>query len=278
MRHVISTWDDIVWNGDVHVVDKFLQICEFPFTMFRKTTVPIPCEGYYVRSVIAFSLAFSPLWFALYLYRSSDVNVLNFWEYYLVYWAVAAAAAAGVVRFAPGGEGNMAIMFSIPIALYGFVMAATWIDTIADTLVSVLSFVGIMLSIPPPVLGLTLLAWGNSMSDLSANMTMARKGLANMAMTACFAGPVFNILVGLGLGFSSLAAKTGVAEREVGMSPSVLTGFLFIALNTASILVAGLFIGKGVISQKYGYVSLVLYAAYVVTSICLQYSKYGDDE
>lgn len=45
------------------------------------------------------------------------------------------------------------------------------------------------------VLGLTVLAWGNSIGDLSTNMAMARKGLANMAMTACYAGPLFNLLV-----------------------------------------------------------------------------------
>ena len=45
------------------------------------------------------------------------------------------------------------------------------------------------------VLGLTVLAWGNSVGDMSTNMAMARKGLANMAMTACYAGPVFNLLV-----------------------------------------------------------------------------------
>ena len=45
------------------------------------------------------------------------------------------------------------------------------------------------------VLGLTVLAWGNSVGDMSTNCAMARKGLANMAMTACYAGPVFNLLV-----------------------------------------------------------------------------------
>ena len=47
----------------------------------------------------------------------------------------------------------------------------------------------------PQVLGLTVLAWGNSIGDMSTNLAMARKGLANMAMTACYAGPVFNLLV-----------------------------------------------------------------------------------
>ena len=57
------------------------------------------------------------------------------------------------------------------------------IDVIADKLVNVLSFIGIVLRIPSSIMGLTVLAWGNSMADLSANVTMARKGLANMAIT-----------------------------------------------------------------------------------------------
>jgi sodium/potassium/calcium exchanger 6 len=122
------------------------------------------------------------------------------------------------------------------------------------------------------------LAWGNSMADLSANITMARKGLANMAMTACFAGPVFNILVGLGLGFSSLAAQTGVPERNVSLSPSVLAGFVFLTINAACILTAGMVFGKGRIFKPFGYLAISLYIVYVVTSIGLQYSKYGDEE
>ena len=62
-------------------------------------------------------------------------------------------------------------------------VAATWIDAVADKLVAFLEFVGIMLRIPNSIMGLTVLAWGNSMADLSANLTMARKGLANMAIT-----------------------------------------------------------------------------------------------
>jgi len=279
LSHASSVWEDIVWNGDVHPVEKFLLLCELPITALRKVSVPIPCEGYYVRAMVALSMAVSPGWFAYYLWRSNDVNVFSFWQYYLIYWITMIIGAVAVLRFAPAGSDSdlMSVYGSVPIALYGFVIAATWIDTIADSLVSLLNFIGIILNIPTPVLGLTLLAWGNSMSDLSANMTMARKGLANMAMTACFAGPVFNILVGLGLGFSSLAAISGKAERNVSLSPSVLTGFFFITVNAALILTAGLFFGKGRIVKQYGYLSLALYAVYVISSISLQFSKYGDN-
>merc|ERR1711865_793757 len=117
--------------------------------------------------------------------------------------------------FAPGGDRPMSLIAATPIALYGFIMAASMIDYIADNLVALLDFIGIVLHIPGSIMGLTILAWGNSIADLSANVAMARKGLANMAMTACFAGPVFNILVGLGLGFSGLSAKTGEPETTV---------------------------------------------------------------
>jgi len=278
-EHAAAVWEDIVWNGDINAATKFLLLCELPFTTLRKLTVPIPCEGYYVRALVALSLSLSPLWFCLYLWHGHDINVLRDggWLYFLALWGLFLFGSCLILRYAPDGEGNMALHISTPIALFGFAIAATWIDTIADCLVSCLSFVGLVLKIPAPVVGLTILAWGNSMGDLSANMTMARKGLANMAMTACFAGPLFNVLVGLGFGFSSLAAQTGNAEASVVLSPSVVTGFLFIIANAVTILTTGLLVGKGRIPQKYGYIALTLYTIYVVSSITLQYSKYGDE-
>jgi sodium/potassium/calcium exchanger 6 len=279
VQHAASVWEDIVWNGDVNVVSKFLLLCELPFTTLRKLTVPIPCEGFYVRAMVALSVAISPVWLIYYLWNMHGLNLLDDggWFYFLVLWSLFVFGSALILRYAPGGEGDMSLHLATPIALYGFCIAATWIDTIADNLVNLLDFVGIILKIPAPIVGLTILAWGNSMGDLSANMTMARKGLANMAMTACFAGPLFNILVGLGLGFSSLAAQTGKVEAAVSLSPSVVTGFLFIIANTGTIVFTGLLLGQGTIPVKYGYIALTLYSIYLVTSIALQYSKYGDN-
>lgn len=71
----------------------------------------------------------------------------------------------------------------------------------AGELVALLEYLGILSGISHEVLGMTVLAWGNSVGDLSTNSAMAKRGLSNMAMTACFAGPIINILVSLGLGF-----------------------------------------------------------------------------
>jgi sodium/potassium/calcium exchanger 6 len=216
----------------------------------------------------------SPFWFAYYMLgHGMNMLSLSFLPYFLVYWGSCTVIGALILRFAPCGEGIMRMIVAAPVALYGFVMAATWIDFIANHLVSLLDFMGIVLHIPGTIMGLTVLAWGNSMGDLSANMTMARKGLANMAMTACFAGPVFNILMGLGLGFSSLARRTGKAESAVSLSSPVVTGFIFVMVNCISILLVGILIGKGRIEPYYGYVAVGLYGIYVIASITLEIRK-----
>uniref|UniRef100_A0A7R9ZRY4 Sodium/calcium exchanger membrane region domain-containing protein n=1 Tax=Craspedostauros australis TaxID=1486917 RepID=A0A7R9ZRY4_9STRA len=197
--------------------------------------------------------------------------------FFLSFWGIAIIVAILLVRFAPGGDGQMSLSIATPLALYGFCIAATWIDFVADNLVSLLNFIGIIMRIPATIMGLTILAWGNSMGDLSANLTMARKGLANMAMTACFAGPVFNILMGLGLGFSSSAASTGNAVKEVSLSPTVVVGFIFILLNSIVIIFTGLVLGNGRIKPYYGYIALALYTVYVSIAVGLQFTKHGEN-
>ena len=115
-----------------------------------------------------------------------------------------------------------------------------------------------------------MLAWGNSMGDMSANMTMARKGLANMAITACFAGPVFNILIGLSGGFTKLNTITGQQTTKVILTPSIEVGLWFLFANCALVLVSGLLVNKGRIPKGYGYVAFILYIIYICTSLGVQ--------
>ena len=74
----------------------------------------------------------------------------------------------------------MPLKHTLPIALYGFVIAASWIDVISDQLVNVLEFIGVILRIPAPIMGMTVLAWGNSVGDFTTNGALAQKGLADM--------------------------------------------------------------------------------------------------
>ncbi|KTG41697.1 hypothetical protein cypCar_00020918 [Cyprinus carpio] len=83
--------------------------------------------------------------------------------------------------------------FHFLYSLLGFVVSALWISTVASEIVSVLHLLGVVLSLSNTVLGLTLLAWGNSIGDCFADITIARQGYPRMAISACFGGIIFSI-------------------------------------------------------------------------------------
>ncbi|KAJ6148024.1 hypothetical protein N7497_010006 [Penicillium chrysogenum] len=86
------------------------------------------------------------------------------------------------------------------LSLLGFFVAISWIATIATEVVSLLKTIGVILNISDSLLGLTIFAVGNSLGDLVADITVARLGYPVMALSACFGGPMLNILLGIGLG------------------------------------------------------------------------------
>ena len=107
------------------------------------------------------------------------------------------------------------------IALYGLVIGIFWIDILAGELVDLLYCAGTVTGIPEAVLGLTVLAWGNSIGDFFTNNSIAKAGKGNMALTACYAGPVFNMLMGLGLGFISFIATQHRSSASLHAGPQV---------------------------------------------------------
>jgi sodium/potassium/calcium exchanger 6 len=86
------------------------------------------------------------------------------------------------------------------LAFIGFIVGICWIATIANEVVSLLKTLGVILNISDSLLGLTVFAVGNSLGDLVADITVARLGYPVMALSACFGGPMLNILLGIGVG------------------------------------------------------------------------------
>ncbi|KAG0161390.1 hypothetical protein PDIDSM_8924 [Penicillium digitatum] len=95
------------------------------------------------------------------------------------------------------------------LSLLGFLVAISWIATIATEVVSLLKTIGVILNISDSLLGLTIFAVGNSLGDLVADITVARLGYPVMALSACFGGPMLNILLGIGLGGLYMTLNSG---------------------------------------------------------------------
>lgn len=69
----------------------------------------------------------------------------------------------------------------------------------ANVIVDILTTYELISGISAALLGLTVLSWGNSVGDAFATIAISRRGFGEMAVTGSIAGPVFNLMFGLGL-------------------------------------------------------------------------------
>ncbi|KAH3915766.1 hypothetical protein HBI56_042150 [Parastagonospora nodorum] len=100
------------------------------------------------------------------------------------------------------------------LCFVGFAVAIAWISTIANEVVGVLRTLGVILNMSDAILGLTIFAVGNSLGDLVADITVARLGFPIMALSACFGGPMLNILLGIGLSGTYMTITKGEAKHK----------------------------------------------------------------
>jgi sodium/potassium/calcium exchanger 6 len=96
----------------------------------------------------------------------------------------------------------------------GFAVSIAWISSIANEVVGVLKTIGVILDMSDAILGLTIFAVGNSLGDLVADITVARLGFPVMALSACFGGPMLNILLGIGISGCYITIKGGNKQHD----------------------------------------------------------------
>lgn len=90
----------------------------------------------------------------------------------------------------------------------GFILSIAWIYMAASEVVNIVLMFGNIFKIPYQVfiigfflifinffkiLGLTAVAWSNSIGDLIADLAVARQGFPRMAFSAAIGGPLFSI-------------------------------------------------------------------------------------
>jgi len=150
--------------------------------------------------------------------------------------------SAFVFLFSNTGQPPTQPIFALCWVLLGFGMCVVWIYTLAGELVSVLSSVGAIARIAPSLLGLTVLAWGNSIGDLFSNIAVAKQGLAELAVAGCYGGPVFNLLVGLGLSLLLACSQPSVAPNYTFYLPLQTTALVSFAFLYATLGLTILFV------------------------------------
>lgn len=158
----------------------------------------------------------------------------------------------------------------VPWLAAGFLMSVLWAYTLARELVALLVAIGYVVGVKPGVLGVTVLAWGDSLGDLVSNVAMAvhgGPGGAQTAVSGCYAGPLFNTVVGLGL---SLALAAGARHPAPFVVPAdaaayEAVGFLGAALAWALFVVPL----RGMrIDRVYGAGLIAIYLGFFAVRVC----------
>uniref|UniRef100_A0A4W5LZW3 Solute carrier family 8 member B1 n=1 Tax=Hucho hucho TaxID=62062 RepID=A0A4W5LZW3_9TELE len=160
--------------------------------------------------------------------------------------------------------------YHLVFSLLGFVVSAMWISAAASEVVSILHMLGVVLSLSNNLLGLTLLAWGNSIGDCFSDITIARQGYPRMALSACFGGIIFNMLIGVGIGclIQMYNNEPVVTLEPEGLLTWVLAGSLGLSLVFSFILVPLRCFHLG---RTYGIFLLLFYAVFLLVALLTEF-------
>ncbi|KGN59484.1 cation/calcium exchanger 2-like isoform X1 [Cucumis sativus] len=212
----------------------FLRILEIPLYLPRRLTIPAIAEEnwsrvYAVASVILAPVLLSLLWAFHHQGEPSQSNLI------ICVVALLLGISFGIIAFVTTENSSPPKKCLFPWLAAGFTMSLTWSYIVAQELIGLLVSLSYIMGISPSILGLTFLAWGNSLGDLVANVTMALNGGqrgAQIAISACYAGPIFNTLFGLGMSLVGASWKKYPEPIAIPPDPYVM--------ETLGLLVGGL--------------------------------------
>ncbi|KAG6816880.1 hypothetical protein H0H87_002000 [Tephrocybe sp. NHM501043] len=149
----------------------------------------------------------------------------------------------------------------------GFLVAMVWIMAIADEIVVVLQTFGFIFGLSDALIGLTFFAVGNSLADLVANMSVAAFAPI-MGFSACFGGPMLNILLGIGISGSYVIHQTGTPF----LLPFSTTLFVSV-VGLLGLLIATLIcvpLNKYVLTRRWGILLVSFYAILMTTNVIVE--------
>ena len=124
-----------------------------------------------------------------------------------------------------------------------------------------------MFGLSDAIIGITIFAIGNSLADLVANMSVAVFAPV-MGFSACFGGPMLNILLGVGVSGSLLVRETGVPYPLHFAPTLVITGAGLLAVLLATLAFVplnGYFLPRG-----WGVALLCAYVALMVANVVVE--------
>jgi len=153
--------------------------------------------------------------------------------------------------------------------IQAFVLSCTWIYLIANELVALLQILGLSIGLSKNLMGVTVLAWGNSIGDMVANTLLAKNGNPRMASAGCLGAPFFNCLMGLGMGLTARTIKSYPEPFVFEMTTSTIMSCFFL-LGSLVITLFSVVLHGFRFTRRHAYLLVGLYSASLLVSILLE--------
>ncbi|KAI3448618.1 hypothetical protein Pfo_005283 [Paulownia fortunei] len=252
-------------------LEKISQSWKVPVSILLKLTVPETSLSEWSRFYQSANIALCPL--AL-LYSCKSFMPLDHPIIFLLpsthfpLWLVVLCGSCSLAILHYIVEKEPPKTEQIPAVVIAFVMSVFWISTVAGELLNCLAALGMLLQLPSALLGLTVLAWGNSVGDLVADVAVAKAGQPAMAMAGCFAGPMFNMLFGLGTALVMQTANVFPEAYELHFHTSIVVAFVFLLLSLmGSLLVVTWYRFR--VPRFWGFCLVGLYIIFIAVSLVI---------
>jgi Ca2+/Na+ antiporter len=248
-------WDTFTWYY------KLFVCLQYPLVFLRDITIPDLDPTRWNKLFAVLHPLADPV-FALFVVGQwgSGVGVLPSSVFCLL---IGVPPAVYVFLYSTTGRAPPHRLFVPVWSVLAFSMNILWIYMLAGELINCLSVLGLILDIPAAFLGLTVLAWGNSIGDFFTNTAVAKQGLGAMAVAGCYGGPVFNILIGLGSSLLFATTQSYPSPFIVQLDISSIVSLTFLCLTLVSTMII-IPLRNYQLDQVFGVFLITLYTIYTM--------------
>lgn len=256
-----TDWDNMKWY------QKIWYLCQVPIIFLLLITVPLVdynCQkNNWNRHLNSLHIVTGTLFFLL----ATDIFTKHFG--FIPVWVIVIPISIIIASVVFAATSDDPPKYHAVYSFLGFLLSVVWISLVANEVVTLILTFGIYFNISETILGLTLLAWGNSLGDFISDISVSRHGQPRTAISAVFGGQMFNLLIGIGIPFTiTTTLYHSHYKLEATFQQILLAIFLGISLLSTFIVMP---IMKFQMTRGYGFYLLTLYLLFIVTILLAEY-------
>jgi len=177
----------------------------------------------------------------------------------------------GILMFFTSDNSTNLPKWNSVLVFMAFVSTVAWLDLLGNECVAVLESIGTITgitetSVGHSILGVTVLAWANSIGDFIADTAVTRAGKPAMGVSSVFGSPMLTCCLGIGISVLVGSSVNGKGYVKATLDDELIVSFIFLAISLISSLVV-IVVSDYRLPRWYGYYLLTLYASYMIISI-----------